>query len=210
MKHSINQTLYAYWNEVRKGRPAPRRFEIEPAHIASILPNTFILERIDSETFRFRLAGTALAELFGVELRDANFLTCFGGDHRETVERLLATVTLHCGAGLLTCSAGGPDGTKTEFEVLLLPLVHTRGGVDRVVGALSPAPVPLEIASEPLTPWALDHSQVIWPDGHPQPLADPVNAQVPFLPHIRRARIVRQDRRQFRVYDGGLSAPPKP
>lgn len=209
MKHSISQTLYAYWNDVRRGRPAPRRFEIEPAHIASILPHTFILERIDSETFRYRLAGTALAEMFRVELREANFLENFEPECRATVERLLATVTLHCGAGVLACTASAADGRQVDFEVVLLPLVHTRGGVDRVVGALSPAEHVDWLGSEVLNAWSLVDSLVIWPDGHPQPLADPVGSQVPFLPHIRRARIVRSERRQFRVYDGGLSAPQK-
>ena len=32
--------------------------------------------------------------------------------------------------------------------------------------------------------------------------------QSPFQAHIRNARIVRSERRQFRVYDGGLSKNP--
>ena len=209
MKHSISQKLFAYWNDVRKDRPAPRRFEIEPAHIAPILPHTFILERLDSETFRYRLAGTALAEMFRVELRDANFIENFEPHCRETVERLLATVTFHCGAGLLTCSASTADGRAADFEVVVLPLVHTRGGVDRVLGVLSPEGQIDWLGAEPLSTWRLKESRVIWPDGHPQPMVDPIGSQVPFLPHIRRARIVRSERRQFRVYDGGLSAPHK-
>ncbi|MEO1694679.1 MAG: PAS domain-containing protein, partial [Pseudomonadota bacterium] len=47
MKHSTSHSLYAYWNEVRDGRPAPRRFEIEPSRIAHILSETLILERVD-------------------------------------------------------------------------------------------------------------------------------------------------------------------
>jgi hypothetical protein len=33
---------------------------------------------------------------------------------------------------------------------------------------------------------------------------DDAERQAPFLPHIRKARIVKSERRQFRVYDGGL------
>ena len=47
--------------------------------------------------------------------------------------------------------------------------------------------------------------ELIWPDGRPHSVVDKVDRQVPFLPHIRTARIVRADRRQFRVYDGGLT-----
>ncbi len=48
MKQRTIQTLYAYWNELRAGRVAPRRLEIEPARIGSILPETFMLERTES------------------------------------------------------------------------------------------------------------------------------------------------------------------
>ena len=47
MQQRTNQILFAYWNDVRGERLAPRRFEIEPARIATILPETFILERLD-------------------------------------------------------------------------------------------------------------------------------------------------------------------
>ena len=62
MKQSTIQVLFGYWNEVRGERLAPRRFEIEPARIATILPETFILERLDSETFPYRLAGTKICD----------------------------------------------------------------------------------------------------------------------------------------------------
>ena len=74
MKQKTSQILYAYWNGVRGERMAPRRFEIEPARIATILPETFILERLDTDTFVYRLAGTRMCEQFGCEFRGANFL----------------------------------------------------------------------------------------------------------------------------------------
>ena len=66
MREAISQTLYGYWNDIRAGRLAPKRFEIEPSQIAGMLPDTFILERIDNETSRFRLAGTRICEAFGM------------------------------------------------------------------------------------------------------------------------------------------------
>ena len=49
MQRSL-QTLYGYWNELRAGRLAPQRLEIEPSRIAGILSETFMLERIDAGT----------------------------------------------------------------------------------------------------------------------------------------------------------------
>jgi PAS domain len=40
---------------------APRRFEIEPAKIAALLPQTFIVENAGMLGYRFRLTGTKIA-----------------------------------------------------------------------------------------------------------------------------------------------------
>lgn len=204
MKHKASQTLYAYWNDVRGERMAPRRFEIEPSQIGGILPQTFILERSDSETFRFRLAGTAICEAFGREFRDTNFLDGWAEDDRVTLERLLAVVTQQGGVGMVDIAASAPGRPDVNFEVIVLPLVHTRDSVDRVLGAMSPMTLPDWLGHEVLTQRKLLRTDIIWPNGRPQSILDALHRQAPFLPHVRNARIVRSERRQFRVYDGGL------
>ena len=44
MQQTTTRQLYAYWDRVRNGRVTPRRFEIEPAKIANLLPETLIAE----------------------------------------------------------------------------------------------------------------------------------------------------------------------
>ena len=205
MKHKINQTLLAYWNDVRQNRPAPRRFEIEPSQIAGILPHTFILERIASDNFRYRLAGTALCDAFRQEFRDTNFLNGWAEEDRISLERLLSVVTTQAGVGRLDVEIAASAGQTAAFEVVLLPLIHTRDTVDRILGAFSPVDAHDWLGHEQLTTRHLKTTEVIWPDGRPHALNDMLHRQVPFLPHIRKARIVRSERRQFRVYDGGLS-----
>ena len=45
MKQDGSLALFHYWNRLRQDRPAPRRTDIEPADIKSLLGDTFILER---------------------------------------------------------------------------------------------------------------------------------------------------------------------
>src|SRR4051794_24073887 len=92
MKQKTLHTLYGYWNEVRAGRLAPQRLEIEPSRIAGILSDTFMLERIDAATYQFRLAGTRLCELFGSELRGKSFLDGWSELDRPLLTRDLATI----------------------------------------------------------------------------------------------------------------------
>ena len=63
MKHKTSNILYSYWNKVRGDRVTPRRFEIEPAQIAAILPATFILERVDAERVYWRNVSLAFQRI---------------------------------------------------------------------------------------------------------------------------------------------------
>jgi hypothetical protein len=217
MKQKTSQTLFNYWNEVRNQRLAPRRFEIEPSQIASILPSTFILERIDSATFRFRLAGTAICDAMGQDFRDTNFLVGWDEDDRISLQRLFSVVTQQGGVGVLELEVAALDDQTFAgridrpapkslcFEVVLLPLIHTHDVIDRVLGSMTPLSTPDWLGHIALSHRKLTTSTVLWPNGKPQSIIETLHRQVPFLPHVRKARIVRSDRRQFRVYDGGLS-----
>ncbi len=210
MRHQATQSLYAYWNEVRRGRLAPRRLEIQPARIGGLLVDTFILERADRTSFRFRLAGTRVASRFGMDLRAQDFLSCWSEGDRSLLEHHLAAITELGRAGLFTgeaLSVTGPDDGRdlqsVPFELLMLPLMHTGHSIDRLLCML----VPLEestLATAPISGLKLLAAEAIWPNGAPK---DPLvfsDRQSPLTPHVRMARIVRQGRRQFRVYEGGL------
>jgi hypothetical protein len=205
MKHKTIQTLYAYWNEVRAGRMAPRRFEIEPARIAGILADTFILELAEPDTYRYRLAGTRICEQFGQELRGADFLASWSEADRARLAGDISHIVAQGGAGVIEFIAMAADGSAADFEAVLLPLVHTNNAVDRILGAVGALDAPDWLGTRRLLERRLASHQIVWPDGRPHALIDKVDRQAPFLPGVRHARLVRSDRRQFRVYDGGLA-----
>lgn len=205
MYNKTSQSLFSYWNSVRGDRVAPNRFEIEPSVISEHLPETFLLERVDSRTFSFRLAGTKICDQFGSELRATNFLDGFSDVDRNLLEDDFAAITLRGGVGLFHIDAVGRSGAAARFEMLVMPLTHTRGTLNRCLGSISAISVPDTIGEEVLHDKTLLHHEIIWADGRPRNIISDIHRQVPFLPHVRTARIVRQDRRQFRVYDGGLA-----
>lgn len=206
MKAAISQKLYAYWNSVRADRLAPKRFEIEPSQIAAILPDTFILERIDSETARFRLAGTRICEAFATEFRGINIFDLFSLEDKTTLQRQFSVIARQGAVGVFEIEGESESGHKTRFEILVTPLMHTREVVDRYLGAITPLSPPPWLGCEAIVKRRLLTHDLQWPDGRPHAMTDALaSRQSPFLPHVRNARIVRVDRRQFRVYDGGLS-----
>lgn len=206
MQAKASQLLYAYWNDVRGVRIAPRRLEIEPARISDLLPDTFILERHDAHTYRFRLAGTRICDTFGAELRGSNFLEGWSGEDRVEIEHVLSEATAQGAVGILEIEAETPDKRRSaRFEVIFLPLVHMRPDADRVLGSIVCTDDPAWLGTEKLQATRLVQHEIVWPDGRPRAMLDGLNRQAPFLPEIRHARLVRVDRRQFRVYDGGRS-----
>ena len=205
MKNKTSQVVYAYWNDVRNGRIAPQRFDIEPSRIGTILPDTFILEYTREGDFRFRLAGTRICHRFGDETRGSSFFAGWAsGDHEELL-RILEDVRERACVQVLTFEAAAPAGAPAVFELTLLPLVHTRGAIERIMGTIDCDQDIEDSDLEPFTLKRLISNEVIWPDGRPHSILEDQDRQSPFLPHIRTGRIVRQDRRQFRVYEGGLS-----
>lgn len=201
MKTDTSRALYEYWNRVRGARRAPRRLEIEPSRMAAILPEAFILERVNPEIFRFRLAGTRLCEQFGLELRGCNFLDAWEEEDRSTLKRRLISVVEDGAVGLFEFEAQGPGTETAHFEVLVAPLVHN-DSIDRFLGTMSTKDKPAWLGVERLERRQLLRHALIWPDGLP-PKA---NVFRPLrLPDVRDARLVRVDHRSFRVYEGGLS-----
>ncbi len=69
MQHPNSIALLTYWDTKRGGRPCPARSDIEPADIARYLPHVLIAEAAEDKAWRFRLAGTALCNLAGQELK---------------------------------------------------------------------------------------------------------------------------------------------
>lgn len=205
MQQRTSQILYSYWNDVRGKRIAPKRFEIEPARIAAILPETFILERIGSQNYRFRLAGTRICEQFCRELRGTNFLDLWAGDDITSVADQLSLLGQHGGAGLLQFTAETHLGSRVQFEAILLPLLHTQQTITRYLGAISTTDQPGWLGAERLVRQRLISLDIIWPD-------EPVRAIAPSPPpepfkvgEHTASRVVSINRRHFRVYEGGRS-----
>lgn len=209
MRHTTSQLLFGYWNDVRAGRPAPRRFDIEPSQISHILSETLILERVDFETYRFRLAGTKVCEQFGFELRGVDLLALWDqAEDRLNLEQHLATITRQSKVGVTTFTAETRRGATAQFEMILLPLIHTQNRVDRCLGAISMA---WPNADDSRDRTFRNHRLSTVTTFTPEPVATHdlgVNGgaePLPLKPAVRAARIVRHNRRQFRVYDGGRS-----
>jgi hypothetical protein len=205
MQQRTNQVLYAYWNDVRGDRIAPRRFDIEPSQLGAVLSETFILEcQTDSAAPTFRLAGTRICDSFGQEFRGVPFHALFRDEDRARLADTIDDVRAQGAVAVFSATATLDERRKVNFEILLLPLIHTGSSISRMLGAIVATDVPQWLGTERLPKLELTEQSRVWPDGRPFAVIEKFNAAPALMPELSGARLVRVNRRSFRVLDGGL------
>lgn len=148
--HETSRRLFDYWNATRGGRRAPARREIEPGAIRTLLPSLCILEASTGGVLTFRLAGTGVCNLFGLELRGAPLsgLWIDGGARSALAAAAGAVDDLQ--PAVLTLVGESRSGRSLPLELAFLPLTASDGGKHQILGALSPLEAPRWLHSDPL------------------------------------------------------------
>ncbi|MES0196750.1 PAS domain-containing protein [Mesorhizobium sp. M0011] len=163
MNQNGSITLFQYWNRLRDGRPAPKRSEVEPADIKSLLADTFILERDTRGQAVFRLAGTRLCACYGRELKGFSFPSLWREKDQRLVSRLIHGVFEQKSVVLISYEGFSRNGRSNNFELLALPL---DGGVEnpRCLGVISAVEKPFWLGADPITDALIDSIRVIDPE----------------------------------------------
>ncbi|UCI05910.1 PAS domain-containing protein [Mesorhizobium sp. B1-1-8] len=209
MNQNGSITLFQYWNRLRDGRPAPKRSDVEPADIKTLLADTFILERDTRGEAVFRLAGTRLCAYYGRELKGFSFSSLWREKDQRLMSRLVHGVFEQKSLLLLTFEGFSRNGRSNKFELLALPL---DGGVEnpRCLGIVSAAERPFWLGADPLADALIDSIRVIDPDQEPASLKNRPAIDVPSLvptefgPPETIAALGRVRRiRHLVVFDGG-------
>jgi len=192
MQQPTSRQLYAYWDGLRNGRIAPRRFEIDPARIAGLLHETFIAECIGLLEFRFRLAGTKICQQFGRELRGVDFLGLWSVEDRDAMASLVRNVQTDGAVAHGVFHGFSRTHRKASFEFTLMPLIHTDLAINRLLGAITAIEPPFWLGTEPLVSFEVSDLHLHWPDGAPAFMTN------------GGAEVIRLSPRRFRVHEGGL------
>jgi hypothetical protein len=120
----------AYWEALRKDGGIPDRTQLDPRGLGGVLDRVFLAERIGKGLVQVRIAGSALTEVAGMDLRGLPLSCLFAAEYRDMLALALEPVTngsmiveLDLGA-----NRGGPGAVG---RLLLLPLAD--GGDRRLV-----------------------------------------------------------------------------
>ncbi len=195
MQQPTSKQLYAYWDGLRNGRIAPRRFEIEPTRIANVLHETFIAECTGLPELRFRLAGTKICRQFGRELRGVDFLELWPPGDRDALASLVRNVQTDGATGHGIFHASTRTHRRASFEFIVMPLFHTGQTINRLLGAITAIEPPFWLGTEPLASFEISELHLHWPDGAPAFMTN------------GGAEVIRLARQRFRIVEGGLPGP---
>ncbi|MGR3492030.1 MAG: PAS domain-containing protein [Shimia sp.] len=130
--------LEAYWHALRGNRLVPTRSEIDPRGIENTLDFAFIVERAAPGVARFRLAGSQLNELLGMDVRGMPITSFFASDVRHTMSEVIEAV--FAGPEILEAQFTSPAGagrSELPAQLLLLPLESDLGDISRAIGCFA-------------------------------------------------------------------------
>jgi len=151
----------AYWTALLDGAAVPMRSQIDPRGLENILEYTFILERIAPGLARFRLAGSHLNNLAGMEVRGMPLTAFFEAEARPGIKETLDQVfTAPAVAELGLVSSGALGRARLQARMILLPLQSDLGDVSRILGvmvsdgAIGPTPRRFALSDQRVRPVA--------------------------------------------------------
>lgn len=144
MKHAGTRRLFEYWSDLTGAREAPFRSEITANAIGrDLAAHTFVLENLGGGNIRFRLAGSTLGELFGMDLRGMSANALFTGDDKQRFRDLVETVLRRPCVGLSTLVASTMGGEELGVELMLAPLRSDFDELNRVLGCFHALDAPV-------------------------------------------------------------------
>lgn len=121
--------LLKYWIGKRAGRLTPSRQDIDPSDIGGLLSRIYLVDFEEPDVFRYRLAGTEVAETFGHgNLKGKTLDDILSPGGRDFVTSRWMPVIRE---GAIVCMKGQVYNSVNRFafgERQLLPLAEERDG----------------------------------------------------------------------------------
>ena len=134
MKHINSHLLAGYWSRLRNGRAVPDQSDIDPRAIKPLLSYVFILDCENPARPLYRLAGTALCERFGFELKGTSFLGHWESRSGLALAALLREALEARQPLCLSSIAATADNGMVELEAILAPVSFNNDAPTRFFG----------------------------------------------------------------------------
>ena len=123
LRSKDSATFIHAWNRWRGDRMLPSRRDFDLGSIKRLLPRVILLEIRSPTEVAFRLAGTWITRVLGVELTGRNYLDVGNpADRQERADLLFAEVAQPCGA-VMIYPMHYASGRAAPVEVISAPVL---------------------------------------------------------------------------------------
>jgi hypothetical protein len=164
MKHKNSHLLVGYWSRLRRGRAVPVQGDIDPRDIKRLLSYVFILDCENPARPVYRLAGTALCERFGFELKGTSFLAHWESQSGLSLTSLLRQALDAAQPICLSSIAATADNGMVELETILTPVSLDGGAPTRFFGMVQMLGDPTPLLGRSIAYERLMGSQLVQED----------------------------------------------
>jgi hypothetical protein len=112
----------AYWEGLRAGQALPARRAVDPRGLVGVLDRVFLADRIGRGVARVRIAGSALTDFAGTDVRGLPLGCLFNAPSRERLSDTLEQVFAGPAVGEIDLGSDRMLGGGLVGRLLLLPL----------------------------------------------------------------------------------------
>lgn len=187
--HPGSRALFSFWEATRGAESAPRRDALDLKKIGGLVPNLYIIEPDrKGGGFRWRLAGTAVCNLYRRELTGTDALLGWDNFETDVIRRLLGGVIHSLQPCLLRFRLFTDLGELIGAELIGLPIRANDGGI-HVFGGVFPFRETQSLGHRSVTAIELSGARSIWTEHLPgDPWASEINKTEP--PPLRPFRVI--------------------
>ena len=134
--YPVVRAVQRHWEDLRAGRTAPSRAELDPRPMADCLDMVFVAELVAPGVARLRLAGQHLNELLGMEARGMPLSVLFTGAGRDELGSALLQVQQGARVVLPLRSDRSLGQPVIDGLLALMPLTDHKGAITRILGVI--------------------------------------------------------------------------
>lgn len=127
--------ILSYWNELREGRMAPPRREVDPIDLFEFLPHLAMIKPVEhGKDFQFSLIGTGLAKVYGLVTRQLiSEVGCWAPTRDALEEGLRLCTTARAPVHGIWDRMKTLKEVDVDIEVVLMPISEDGSEVSRIL-----------------------------------------------------------------------------
>jgi hypothetical protein len=193
--HPGSRKLFSHWEKLRAERACPTREEFDLAPLKTMMADMVVIDRdFLRNTFKYRLAGTAVCALFNKNLTSMNLMDGWDSFESDVISRHLLTVLNQQQPVVIRTRLTTDRGQVVAAELIALPVQMRGSHRIQIIGGLFAFRAAQSLGHAGIVQRELTSARVIWTEHEAPPTSlEPESMMPP----------IRQSLRKFTLIDGG-------